>query len=57
MKLVQLLENLPIMLVLCLMFLHASYAQNYAGVIGTSLMCMQLVVTHDIMRKQTILLL
>ena len=32
------LEILPIMLALCSMPFHAHYAQNYAGIIGASLM-------------------
>ena len=35
--LIKILENRPIMLALCLMLLLAYYAQNYVGIIGTSL--------------------
>ena len=31
-------EILPIMLALCLMLFNAHYAQNYAGIIGASLL-------------------
>ena len=31
-------KSLPIMLALCLMFLSSYYAQNYAGIIGSSLL-------------------
>ena len=32
-------EILPIMPALCSMLFNAHYAQNYAGIIGTSLIC------------------
>jgi len=36
--LINILENRPIMLVLCLILLLTYYARNYAGIIGASLL-------------------